>query len=60
MKEGNIIFVGGIHGVGKTKISTTLCQSMPLTHVTASSLIGTYKNKLDKSGYVNFIRGVMS
>jgi Mg-chelatase subunit ChlI len=34
-----MVFVGGIHGVGKTTISRALAALLPAAHVTAGSLI---------------------
>ena len=49
MSVGNIIFVGGIHGVGKTEFSRALCAATSLVHITASSLIGAQKDKQVKN-----------
>ena len=34
-----IVFVGGIHGVGKTTVSRLLAELLPAKHVTAGALI---------------------
>jgi adenylate kinase len=34
-----IVFIGGIHGVGKTSVSKSLVGLLPATHVTAGALI---------------------
>ena len=34
-----LVFVGGIHGVGKTSISRSLAEMLPAVHVTAGTLI---------------------
>jgi adenylate kinase len=34
-----LVFVGGIHGVGKTSISRRLAEMLPAVHVTAGTLI---------------------
>lgn len=39
----NIVFIGGIHGVGKTSFSEAICRDLGLVHITASSLIGSFK-----------------
>lgn len=39
----NIVFMGGIHGVGKTLFSEAICRDSGLVHITASSLIGSFK-----------------
>ncbi|MBU4525589.1 MAG: AAA family ATPase [Desulfomicrobium sp.] len=45
----NIIFVGGVHGVGKTRFCSRLASTLNAEHVTASSLIAKhnkhFKNK---------------
>lgn len=38
----NIIFVAGIHGVGKSTLCKELEKSIPVTHITASSVIKSY------------------
>jgi adenylate kinase len=35
----SIVFVGGVHGAGKTTISRQLAESLPASHVTAGALI---------------------
>lgn len=50
----NIIFVGGIHGVGKTTICSKVCTKLDVQHLIASQLIKEYKTSnvrqdLDKS-----------
>jgi adenylate kinase len=35
----HIMFVGGVHGVGKTEFSRTVAQALPACHLVASSLI---------------------
>lgn len=42
----NIVFVGGIHGVGKTSFSQGLCDATSLKRVTASALINSGETKL--------------
>ena len=49
----NIIFVGGIHGVGKTSFAKKLCHDFELVHITASDLIGVLK----EGNHVNDIFG---
>ena len=39
----NIIFVGGIHGVGKSTICRRLCADLNLEYLSASELITDYK-----------------
>jgi adenylate kinase len=39
----NIIFVGGIHGVGKTTLCEHLCSKLNIEHHSASSLISKIK-----------------
>jgi adenylate kinase len=41
--ERQIVFVGGIHGVGKTQFCRTLIKHLHFDHVTASELIRKYK-----------------
>lgn len=41
-----IIFVGGIHGVGKSTICKKLCSDLGLEYLSASKLIGDYKNEI--------------
>lgn len=36
---GNISFIGGIHGVGKSTICTAICESTGRLHLSASELI---------------------
>lgn len=49
MPTNNIIFVGGIHGTGKTVFAQEICAITSLDHRSASSLIGAYKNKQVKN-----------
>ena len=46
MSEKNLIFVGGIHGVGKTTYCKKLSEKLNLPHYSCSQLISTFK-KLD-------------
>ena len=39
MKENKIIFVGGIHGVGKGAICKKICKSSNFIHITASEIL---------------------
>jgi len=39
-----IIFIGGVHGVGKTTLCTKLCDSMNMKHYSASDLIKKISN----------------
>lgn len=53
MKNYNINFIGGIHGVGKTTFCKLLTERIGYLHYSASSLIKEYKNlekdkKVDK------------
>ncbi len=41
-----IIFVGGIHGVGKSTVCKKLCDDIGGIYLSASKLIGAYRNKL--------------
>ena len=43
--KNNIIFVGGIHGVGKTTICKSLSTEFNLIHSSASELISKYKKE---------------
>lgn len=43
MKTNNIIFVAGIHGVGKTTICSKICKKSGIKHYSASELISKYK-----------------
>lgn len=42
---GNIIFVGGIHGVGKTTICNDLSNKLSIEHYSSSSLISMLDSK---------------
>lgn len=42
--EKNIIFIAGIHGVGKSTLCNKLSQQMPFEHLTASKVIKEYLN----------------
>ena len=42
----NVIFIGGIHGVGKSTLCKKLCNDLGLEYLSASKLIGDYKNEL--------------
>jgi len=44
----NVIFVGGIHGVGKSTICKKLCSDLGLEYLSASKLISDYKNILSR------------
>lgn len=35
----NIIFIGGVHGVGKGYICSEIASSLPITHLTASEVL---------------------
>ena len=39
MKENKIIFIGGIHGVGKGTICKKICKSSNFIHITASEIL---------------------
>lgn len=43
--ESRIIFIGGVHGVGKTFFCMKLSDRFVVDHVTASALIGRHVNK---------------
>lgn len=43
-QDKNIIFIGGVHGVGKTTFCTELIKYSGLTHLTASQLIKDKKS----------------
>lgn len=45
----NFVFVGGIHGVGKSTICTRICAELRFEYLSASELIKDYKNSLDKA-----------
>lgn len=57
MSANNIIFVGGIHGVGKTTMCSKVCTKLGIQHLIASQLIKDYKvvsmrHNLDKNKQV--------
>lgn len=39
-----IIFIGGVHGVGKTSLCTNVCDVLGIEHYSASNLIKKVKN----------------
>jgi adenylate kinase len=39
MKYKNLVFVGGVHGVGKSTICKSLCDQLDLSYLSASELI---------------------
>lgn len=43
----NILFVGGIHGVGKSTLCSKICSDLGLNHLTASSLLKWHEIKED-------------
>lgn len=46
--ECQIIFIGGVHGVGKTEISRRVAQELHLVHLTASNLIREAGETIEK------------
>jgi len=50
---GNIIFIGGVHGVGKTTFCSKLIEriSKNLRHISASEIIKKYKNSTKEFVY---------
>jgi predicted transcriptional regulator/adenylate kinase len=50
-----MVFVGGIHGVGKSTITKNLCDLIGYKCVTASSLITEYGRKIDNNKRVGHI-----
>lgn len=53
--NSSMIFVGGVHGVGKSTICKKIFEPAGYKCVTASSLIATYKNINDRSKRVDQI-----
>lgn len=52
--DRNIIFVGGIHGVGKTTLCKMISEELFLKHYSSSELISNLKNEnLDKNKKVS-------
>jgi adenylate kinase len=48
--DKKIVFVGGVHGVGKSYLCHRIVESFKVEHITASQLIGQYvKHRPDKS-----------
>ncbi len=45
--ERKLIFVGGIHGVGKSTICTQVCADLRIEYISTSKLISDCKNSLD-------------
>jgi len=44
------VFIGGVHGVGKTHFCTNIVSRFDVAHVTASDLIGRHiKHQIDKT-----------
>ena len=49
ISKRNVIFVGGIHGVGKSTICKKLCNDLVIEYLSASKLISDYNNKLSRN-----------
>ncbi len=43
----NIIFIGGIHGVGKSTLCKKICDELEIGHLSASKLLGWNNNSVD-------------
>ncbi|NJK52616.1 MAG: AAA family ATPase [Leptolyngbyaceae cyanobacterium SU_3_3] len=44
------VFIGGVHGVGKTHLCNRIVSHFDVAHVTASELIGRHvKHRIDKT-----------
>ena len=53
--SANVIFIAGIHGVGKSVACKSLCSEANIHHISASDLIRRAKNKVDEGKLVEDI-----
>ncbi len=49
ISKGNIVFVGGIHGVGKSTLCKRISSNLNLGYLLASKLISDYKDKITEN-----------
>lgn len=45
MMARNVIFIGGIHGVGKTQLCDEICAELNIEHINAGELIRRFKRE---------------
>ncbi len=43
-----LVFVGGIHGVGKSTICSQVCATLDIEYISASQVIDDYRNRISK------------